>query len=436
MRSELKDAGSTLGPALAVVLVAAALAAVSFSRPVTVPGTAKRTYTQSVSYEYQAEVPVGPTYPDGIVTTGSPIFLRLVQQVQFHLAYQLEARKLHGVVGTYSIDARVSGIGSWKGYIPLTERTRFTGESFSADVTVDIAKVQAMIAATQAETGLRGDNVIIELVPHVKIGGFDGDAPISATYDTPLSLKVTPLDVSLVKDPKGPDDEVGATEEATYRTPIDRVRKLSLFGRTITVERGRTIAAAGLFGGLLWLLIAGIGLRRSRALPEPARIRRRYHSILVDVASVPDDLDMIELGDIDALARIAERGERLMLHHDDGECHSYLVDDGGPTYRYRTRRPAAIPVPEPVAPDVVVSAPMVTEPAVSEPVVSEPEATEPIVTEPSEWASYANAVPPPYAGTPPPYFGVAPPMPAPATLQEAIGLTALTDAELDELSRQ
>ena len=37
---------------------------------------------------------------------------------------------------------------------------------------------------------------------------------------------------------------------------------------------------------------------------------------------------------MDALVRIAERYDRLVLHEEQGACHSFLVDDAGTVYRY------------------------------------------------------------------------------------------------------
>ncbi|MFN8051636.1 MAG: signal peptidase I [Acidimicrobiales bacterium] len=414
VRADLKEAGSTLGPALAVVLLAALLAMAAFSRPATRVATEKRSYSQSVSYDYQAETPVGPTYPDGVVTTGSPIFLRLVHEVQFKVRYRLDAPVLHGVAGSYSIDAKISGVGSWKGYLPLKERTSFIGDSFDATVMLDITKVQAMIAATQAETGLRGDNIVIDLVPHVKIGGFDGDVPITGTYSTPLSLKVTPLDVSLVKDPKGPGNDIGAKEEASYKAPVERVRNLSLVGRTMSVERGRTISTAGILGGSLWLVIASWGIARQRRRPEHERIGHRYHAQIVDVAHVPPEMDAVELNDMVTLSRVAEKSERMILHHahDDG-AHSYLVDDGGVVYRYSVAPPP--PKREPVYD---------WEPGTPPPYV--PAAAD----VPPPYVSPVMDVPPPYVppvdvGTPPPYV----PDIAVQSLDEALRLSPVTDDE-------
>ncbi len=38
---------------------------------------------------------------------------------------------------------------------------------------------------------------------------------------------------------------------------------------------------------------------------------------------------------IDALAQLAERSDRLILHHHRDDADTYLVDDEGTLYRYR-----------------------------------------------------------------------------------------------------
>jgi hypothetical protein len=37
---------------------------------------------------------------------------------------------------------------------------------------------------------------------------------------------------------------------------------------------------------------------------------------------------------MDALVRVAERYDRLILHEQRGDVHAFLVDDGGLVYRY------------------------------------------------------------------------------------------------------
>jgi glucose-6-phosphate 1-dehydrogenase len=44
-----------------------------------------------------------------------------------------------------------------------------------------------------------------------------------------------------------------------------------------------------------------------------------------------------DLADMEALVRLAKRYERLILHSEKGDEHTFVVDDAGSIYRYRAR---------------------------------------------------------------------------------------------------
>jgi len=68
---------------------------------------------------------------------------------------------------------------------------------------------------------------------------------------------------------------------------------------------------------------------------EPARINAKYGSWIVSLApgNVPESA--VDVASFDDLVRLADRGERMILHEQQGTRHSYLVEDGAVLYRYR-----------------------------------------------------------------------------------------------------
>ena len=474
--SELGElAAAHAWPAVAVA-GALLLLVISFTRPDVRETTQKRDFSQKVTYGYTGTAPTGTTYPAGTLTTGSPIFLRLVQQIKFQIGYQLVADDpVHNAAGIYTIDAELSGVGSWTHTINLQPSTRFSGPGFSTEVTVDVPQIQALVAATQAETGVKGDNVMIDLVPRVTTNGFAGSVPISATFDTPMRLKLTPLDITPVKAPDDKSKGLGETTSTTYRAPVERPRNLTFLGRSMSVARVRLLAAVAAFAALGWLGHASATYRRLRRESEGARIAHRYQSSLVAVTAVPPTAPAVEVADMAALARIADRCERLILHHVHDGLHTFLVEDDGTAYRFTvvdeadagvapsTREPVHQRAPEPAA----ESPPPQPSPTEHEP-EPEPE-PHPLagLFAASEDASLDGAgfhamlaaggflddpglTHPPFvpdhagvpeeivdhdAGTPPPFFGVPPNgPPPPPTLDHAIRLTPLTAAERAELT--
>ena len=56
---------------------------------------------------------------------------------------------------------------------------------------------------------------------------------------------------------------------------------------------------------------------------------------------------MTDLADIGSLVRVAEQHDRLIFHLVEGDEHSYLVEDAGSVFRYRTKPvPARLPSPQ------------------------------------------------------------------------------------------
>ncbi|HXX90418.1 MAG TPA: signal peptidase I, partial [Acidimicrobiales bacterium] len=77
-------------PALALAGLAL-LAAVAWARPTTRPGLRLVPYTERVTFSYTANAPVGVTYPTGSLSSGDPVFLRLVDTLHVLARYGFAA---------------------------------------------------------------------------------------------------------------------------------------------------------------------------------------------------------------------------------------------------------------------------------------------------------------------------------------------------------
>ena len=125
---------------------------------------------------------------------------------------------------------------------------------------------------------------------------------------------------------------------------------VAAFGRHPTISDVRRAAALLGAGGLGLLLLGGLPLVVARRGEEVASIRRRYGDSLVEIApgERPAGVER-RVATMDALARIAERYERLILHERRDGLDAFLVEDGGIVYRHDVvhgRPPAEEPEPE------------------------------------------------------------------------------------------
>jgi hypothetical protein len=95
-------------------------------------------------------------------------------------------------------------------------------------------------------------------------------------------------------------------------------------------------------GALVAAALLALGLVREREGDEPAQIASRHGAWLVDVAPRPRaDASILDVTSMEGLVRLAERYERMILHEFFEGAHSYLVEEDGVVYRYRTVTPEA-----------------------------------------------------------------------------------------------
>jgi hypothetical protein len=92
----------------------------------------------------------------------------------------------------------------------------------------------------------------------------------------------------------------------------------------------------GLFLSFALAVIAAVVARLAPS-DEAARIQAEYGHLIVPVVLGPDGLGgpPVDVPTIAALARLAECGQRLILHSRDNSRDTYLVNDEGTVYRYR-----------------------------------------------------------------------------------------------------
>ena len=136
--------------------------------------------------------------------------------------------------------------------------------------------------------------------------------------------------------------------DAVTRTVVSPTT-FSVFGWDFTVREARVGTLIAMAAGLaLTLAVAIVFFGKRRSEHDPAIIKARYGSLLIPVkASLrrsPETAVAVE--SMDALGRLAEHYERMILHEAEHDgVHSYVVEDDGVVYRYETREPPA-PRPE------------------------------------------------------------------------------------------
>jgi signal peptidase I len=332
--------------AAVAALVFLALGALAFTRPATKPVSHKTPYTEKVSFGYHAGAAAGPVYPDGSVNTGDPIFLKLVHSIRVKAHYRLAATASHRVGGSMEVLLRLDSRNGWSRTIQLAAPKRFTGDYAAAEVLLDVPRLQALIRKVEKLTGgSPGGAYDVAVIPRVHLTGTLADRPLTSDYTPALSLQLDPLQLRLGPGPSASDPAAGApaaqkaalnpSRRGTVAAATRVTNALRVRGLDLPVPTARWLAVIGLLLGVAGTLITGTGLLRDPY--DRTKHVDRYRHLIVPIAgttfdSVRPPIDVTSIG---ALAQLAERSERLILHHQREGVDTYLVDDEGTLYRYQ-----------------------------------------------------------------------------------------------------
>ena len=343
------------GPALGILiggLLALApfvvLALLSFTRPSSALAPVHLPYTQSGSLSYSGQASPGPAYPGDQVKTGEPIFTHTLGSVDFEYRYRLSAKAARSLVGRAALTATVSSTIGWSSTISLGPAARFDGDGTIVRGTLDIGKLNSLLADVQSQTGLSG-TYTLTIAPSVEIGGSIGQIPLHTTFSPSIPFSLSSTEIRAIAGQTGvagkaPDpfkqSQGGSASGRSYQPT-----SLSLRFATLSVSEARLIASVAIL-----LIAAAIGAALAFVMRRPDRgeshlIASRLGSAIVPVARVwqQPGVPVIDVEDIDALARIAEHYDRSILQEHTQQGDAFWVSDESGQFRYRAE-PARDPI--------------------------------------------------------------------------------------------
>ena len=146
--------------------------------------------------------------------------------------------------------------------------------------------------------------------------------------------------LSLTMDPLTLKPVGSLTASSAIKTGGTRVvgATLSVLGRSIRVGTARTASLAAILLALLTAVaLAGVA-RMTGPVAESERIRAKHGQLILQVMPIAlqPGRPVVDLPDVDSLVRLAERYGLLVLHWSRGGVDTYVVQDEGTTFRYRT----------------------------------------------------------------------------------------------------
>lgn len=341
-RRPAERATGVLTVGLIAMLPFVVLALLAFTRPPTARRPSEISYKQSAKLTYSANATPGPTYANDVAETGDPLFTRVVNDVNVRFEYQLDTTAKQALAGTASLAANVTSTSGWHTTLALGSPTRFHGSHAVVTATLGLNSLFDLLHRVETTTGM-SSGYTLTLVPHVSAHGTLDSKPLHATFSPQIPFTVTPLEVQPVVSGASAAStgvqpstssftpSASGTVKATDYKPL----YLSLGFARPAVATARRIALGGIALVVLALL-AILALPRPRRKSESTAIRSRYGRLIVQVERVWQlpGVPVIDVADMDALARIAEHYDRSILHETTDEGEAFWVTDESGQFRY------------------------------------------------------------------------------------------------------
>ena len=330
-----------LSVGLAAISPFVVLALIAFTRPSSAAISANVPYAQHGRLAYEAAPSPGPAYPAGRVRTGDPVFTRVVGSLGFRYTYRFSSPEAHHVAGNAQLTATLTSTSGWRTTIPLGRPAPFHGDVASVSAPLDVTSLLGLTSRVEAVTAVHG-TYTLTIAPRVTVDGRVGGAPLHATFSAPSRFSLNKLEIRPVTsngsasgETADPSALFATAAQGTATARQSRPADLSLGAIGISVEAARAIALGGI--ALIAFALAGaMSLLRPSRRDETSSILSRYGSLIVPVECVWQlpGVSVIDVADMDALARIAAHYERSILHERTDYGDAFWVSDESGQFRY------------------------------------------------------------------------------------------------------
>ncbi len=341
--------GALLAASAFAVAAFAVLALIAFARPESKRVVHPTPYSQKVTFAYNARTRRSAVYPTGRITTGDAIFLTMVHQLNLHIAYTLTSDADTSVAGTEKVAVTMTGPSGWKRAFVLTPRTHFTGSHTGTDVTLDLSQLQGLLSQVERLTASPGFGTFsLAVGPQVQVSGTVAGRPVKTSFDPTLSFSfqsgqlvvgggTSAAGTSPGGSSSSPASSFTQIQSGTVSSPGLAPSTLTALGASVQIATLRWIAIAGLLLGLATTIFFYLR-KRGEPFEETFRIMAQYGHLIVPIVGGEDlGWPPVDVPNIKALVRLAESGQRLILHNRANDVDTYMVNDEGTVYRYQVK---------------------------------------------------------------------------------------------------
>ncbi|TFV86250.1 signal peptidase I [Blastococcus sp. CT_GayMR16] len=334
----------------AVALLAGVAGGVLLALPSTQTDTKTLQVTQQGTFTYTASAEAGTTYPAGTVSTGDTVWTSLASDLSVSFTNAVTGPDLADLRGAMRLDVAVSSADGWSAYLNSSPVVALAEGSATATVPVDPAEAAALLGKHFAEIGGGGTSATLTVTPVVVTEGTVRGLPFQAGSPAGLSFNLEATSLRLAGDAR-------AALAPSTQTPVvveeTGPRRLSVLSVSIPLDVARIVVVA-VFGLSLLTLAGGAWIGRTGRGDVADEFLVKHAARILPVAAFDPGPTVIDVSDPEALHRVAERFDTLVLHHAAPDEDVFAVRDVDATYRLvipglPQRQRGKPPVPAPVA---------------------------------------------------------------------------------------
>ncbi|RBY92528.1 signal peptidase I [Blastococcus sp. TF02A-30] len=313
-----------LGSAVAAVLAAGAGAA-TFVLPAAAASAGSVDVVQQGAYGYTATAAPSTTYPTGALGTGDPVYTRLVEDLTVSFEDVVTGAD---VAGTVRLDVAIEAPDGWTAPVTSGTAAPVQDGTATAAVLVDHVRAAQLLERHNAEVGAAGVSATLVLTPVVEMTATVDGAAATLDQPEPLRFSMDPTALRVA------GETTALTPAVTTQLAVGgaaATSDLEIAGVTLPLGPVRLVAAAVLVLAVATAVVAGL-LGRGRG-GEADEFLVRHAARVLPVTSFAPGNTVIDVADAEALHRLAERLEVLVLHHAGPHADTFAVQDGDTTYR-------------------------------------------------------------------------------------------------------
>ena len=300
-------------------------------------GTRSVPVTQQGRFTYSGTALPGTTYPDGLVTTGEPVYTALASALTVSYEHSLVAGGELDADGTVHLALSLTAPDGWTTELPAGAPVDLQDDTATATVPLDTAAASGLLAAHYYEVGADAGTATLTVTPVVDVDGTVEGLPFTLAAPTPLAFTLEPAALRLAGDAaaleSAADTTVAVQEVGPRVFPIGPV--------TLRIEEARALALALALAALLVAVTTSwLGGRRSTG-PADEFVLRHAGRVLPVAGFVPEGT-VVDVATPEALYKVAQRLDGLVLHHAGPDGDTFAVRDVGTTYRCVVPRPPVV----------------------------------------------------------------------------------------------